>query len=85
VVKVETPHFNYQFNSDSERELALFQVPEPRVQYCLQPVKLRPPSLPHVVEANVQVSTKIVEPGIVDQNPDQYRQCGNTHPERRLN
>jgi hypothetical protein len=55
VIKVETPHFIYQFNSDNEAGLALFQVLETRIG---------PPSLAQVVEASVHVSTKIVEPGI---------------------
>jgi len=47
-------------------------------------MQLRTPSFPHVVKARIHVAAKIIESGIVDKNPDQHRQCGYTHCERRL-
>jgi len=87
VIKVETAHFTYQFNSDSEWESALsgFQVLQSGVENLFHSAQVRSPGFPHVGKARVHVAAEIVEPGIVDKNPDQHRQCGYTHCECRLN
>ncbi len=77
MVKVKTPHFIYQFNSDNRQAVG--------VGAWLLAAQLRLARFPHVVEARAHVAAKIVQPGIIDQNPDQHRQCGYTHGERRLN
>jgi len=58
---------------------------QPSVEYFFHPAQFGTPRFPHVVKAGVHVAPKIVEPGIVHQNPDQHRQCGYTHCECRLN
>jgi len=60
-------------------------MPQPGVENLFDPAQIGSPGFPHVGKARVHVAPKIVEPGIVDKNPDQYRQCRYTHCERRLN
>ena len=81
MIKVETPHFTYQFNSDKPAarcSLTGFQVFQPGVENLFDPAQVRSPGFAHVGKPRVHVAAKIVEPGIVDKNPDQHRQCGCT-------
>jgi hypothetical protein len=72
--------------------LSPFEMLEPRVDHFLDPVQLSAPGILRVVEplinsieSSINVSPQIAQPRIVDENPHEYGDRGNTNGNGDLN
>jgi len=72
--------------------LPLFQMLQPRVDHFFDPVQFRAPCvlrvvepLIHSIESSIDMGPQIAQPRIVDKNPHEYGDRGNTNGKGDLN
>ena len=68
-----------------KRRLTLFEMFQPGVEHFFDSVQFGAPHVFRVIEPRIHVRAQIGQAGIVNEDPHQYGDCGNTNGKGDLN